>query len=257
VHARRTNGQNEGDPDVGRRRAVIENVKPCVDAGRFPIKRCVGDRVVVEADVFTDGHDAVRCKLTYRPSGNDEWAEVEMAPLVNDRWRASFPVNQLGRYAYTLIAWVDHFLTWRRELERRLEPADVLIALQVGAAIVQAAALRASLEDQTYLARTAQALLDAKDAAVGKALGLDAELAARILRYPDRQLETRCEREYEVIVDPVLARFGAWYEFFPRSASPDPARHGTFKDCEARLPYVAQMGFDVLYLPPIHPIGRT
>ena len=257
MHARKTQGENQTQSNAGRRRAVIENVKPCVDAGRFPIKRCVGDSVVVEADVFTDGHDAVRCKLAYRPSNVGEWTEVEMAPTVNDRWRASFPVTQLGRYAYTIVAWVDHFLTWRRELERRQEPADILIALQIGASIVQAAAQRAATEDQSYLAAIAQALLGSTDAASGKAQGLDAELAARISRYPDRQLETRDDCEYEVIVDPVLARFGAWYELFPRSASDDPTRHGTFNDCIARLPYVAQMGFDVLYLPPIHPIGQS
>ena len=117
----------------GRTRTVIENVQPQVDAGRFAIKRAIGDAVRVEADAFTDGHDAVRCLLLYRHVNEPQWTEVEMQPLVNDRWTASFTVTTIGRYRYTVVAWTDRFLTWRREFERRVEPADVLVALKVGA----------------------------------------------------------------------------------------------------------------------------
>ncbi len=241
----------------GRRRAVVENVSPQVDAGRFPIKRCTADKVVVEADVFTDGHDSVRARLHYRRDASATWTEVEMQPLGNDRWRASFEVAELGRYYYTVSGWVDHFLTWRRELQRREDNADILIALKVGATLYSAAAGRAKGDDAKYFAAIASELQSFTDAAQGKARALDAELALRTSRYPDRTFETRFETEFPVTVDPPLARFGAWYEFFPRSSSSDPKRGGTFKDCEAHLPYVAQMGFDIVYFPPIHPIGRS
>jgi len=241
----------------GRRRAVIEDVYPEVDAGRFPIKRVTGEAVFVEADAFTDGHDSVRARLLHRRVAEPTWKEVEMEPLGNDRWRASFRVDALGRYRYTVVAWVDHFLTWRKDLARRDDPADIIIALKVGAGLLRAAADRARGTDARRLHEAATALDSAEAAGTGLELALDEELALVAARYPDRCFETRYERELEVVVDPVLARTGAWYEIFPRSTADEPGRHGTFRDCIARLPYVAELGFDVLYLPPIHPIGRS
>lgn len=256
---------------AARCRAIIAGVAPEVDCGRFPIKRVVGECVVVEADVFTDGHDAVRCVLLHRyqppntsanTSGSGAWTETEMAPLVNDRWRASFVVDQLGRYDYTLVAWTDRFLTWRRELERRTDAADILVALQVGAGLLEAIAIRAPTADAVQLKQFANQLSAAPNAAAGRETALDANLSALAARYADRSFATRYERQLAVTVDPPLARCGAWYEFFPRSTTVQPgepaaARHGTFRDCEARLPYVADMGFDIVYFPPIHPIGRV
>jgi starch synthase (maltosyl-transferring) len=241
----------------GRVRTVIEDVQPRVDAGGFPIKRVVGDLVRVEADAFTDGHDAVRCLLLYRRVEEPQWNEVEMQPLVNDRWSGSFEVTTVGRYRYTIAAWTDRFLTWRRELERRTEPADVLLALKVGAGLLSDAAARATGRDKSLLLDTAGKLDEASEADSGRTLALDDEVTRAALRHPDRRFESRFERELEVTVDPMLARFGAWYELFPRSTAREPGRHGTLRDCEALLPYVARLGFDVLYLPPIHPIGRA
>ncbi len=243
-------------PADGRVRAVIENVRPEVDAGRFPIKRTVGDVVEVDADVFTDGHDAVRCLLAHRRADASAWSEAEMQPLGNDRWRGSFEVGELGRYKYTVVAWTDRYLTWRHDLERRVDPADILVALKVGAELLTAAAARATGPDRSLLRDAAGQLAEARDADTGRTAALDEELHRAAMRHPDRRFETRFERELEVVVDPVLARFSAWYELFPRSAAPEPDRHGTLRDCEALLPYVAELGFDVLYLPPIHPIGR-
>jgi len=240
----------------GRMRAVIENVQPQVDAGRFAIKRTLGDLVRVEADAFTDGHDSVRCMLRYRCADQTEWSEVEMQPLGNDRWQGSFEVTALGRYRYTVVAWADRYLTWRRELERRDDPADILLALKVGADLLTDVARRAAGEDRARLEAAARRLAASRDADAGRTLALDTELDRVAMRFPDRRFESHFDRELEVIVDPVLARFGAWYELFPRSTSREPGRHGTLQDCEAMLPYVAKMGFDVLYLPPIHPIGR-
>jgi starch synthase (maltosyl-transferring) len=240
----------------GRLRTVIENVTPQVDAGRFAVKRTVGDAVHVETDAFTDGHDAVRCLLRYRHEEQGDWSEVEMQALGNDRWAGSFTVSELGRYRYTVVAWTDRYLTWRRELERRDDPADILVALKIGAELLASAAGRASGEHRSILDSAASELAEASDPLIGQQRALEEELHRIALRYPDRGFETHYDRELTVVVDPVHARFSSWYELFPRSTSRDPERHGTFADCEAQLPYIARLGFDVLYLPPIHPIGR-
>jgi len=243
-------------PDDGRRRAVIEGVKPEVDCGRFPVKRVLGDVLDVEADVFTDGHDAVRCRLRHRHERERTWHEVEMQPLGNDRWHAAFRVDALGRHRYTIVAWVDRFLTWRRELERREDPADILIACKVGAELLGDAARRAGGDDAKRLRAASAALAAVEGADHGLEVALDEELAMLAARHPDRQFESSYPSELEVVVDPVIARSGAWYELFPRSTSDEYDRHGTFADVERRLAYVADLGFDVLYFPPIHPIGR-
>jgi starch synthase (maltosyl-transferring) len=237
-----------------RRRVVIEHVEPEIDAGRFPIKRVPGERVVVEADVFAEGHDELTSVLLHRSAEEKAWCEVPMRPLVNDRWRGEFRVGGPGRHVYCLEAWVDHFHTWVRDLVRRLEAGqDVTVDLQIGAGLVSAAAERASGDDAVALADAARAMT----AGGGERAAMSPRLGELMARHPDRCHATRYERELEVMVDRERARFSAWYELFPRSASPQPGRHGTFKDVEARLPYVAGMGFDVLYLTPIHPIGRT
>jgi starch synthase (maltosyl-transferring) len=240
-----------------RLRAVIENVTPQVDAGRFPIKRAVGELVIVEADVFTDGHDVVRARLRHRKAGEASWSETEMSPLVNDRWLGRFVVGELGRYEYTIIAWTDRFATWKREFERRTDPADVLIAMRMGAGLLEAAAQRARGDDASRLHQLAQSWGAMEDVEEARNAGLDEETGQLIASYPDRRFEAQFERVLTVVVDPPLARFGAWYELFPRSTGANAQEHGTFRDCEARLPYIEEMGFDVLYLPPIHPIGRV
>jgi len=241
----------------GRARAVIERIAPSVDGGRFPVKRVVGDEVVVEADCFTDGHDLIACLLLWRREGEAVWQENPMVPLGNDRWRGGFAAASLGRYQYTVTAWVDHFLSWRHDFARRVEGEDLRIAALVGADLVDALAQRAEGKERKPLQDWAAQLRAAIGAAAIKALGLDEELAAIAGRYPDRRYATTCPVAHPLVVDRERARFSTWYEMFPRSASSTPGRHGTLRDCEARLPAIAKMGFDVLYLPPIHPIGRV
>ena len=241
----------------GRRRVIIERVTPEVDGGRFPIKRTIGEQVRVEADIFTDGHDLIAAALSYTKEGAQTWQEVPMSPLVNDHWAGEFTVRELGPYRYTICAWIDHFASWRQDLSRRVQAEDIAVALQVGAQLVAQAAQRADGGDAERLRGWADILGRPGDLEQRRRLALDEELALVIERYPDRRLETRYPHELAVVVDPERARFAAWYELFPRSCSGQAGRHGTFKDCEATLPYVASMGFDVLYLPPIHPIGRT
>ena len=246
------------NPDIGRRRAVIENVEPQVDGGRYPAKRCLGDAVIVEADVFTDGHDSLSVVLLYKRAADESWLEAPMAATVNDRWRGEFIVSELGRWEFTVEAWVDGFQTWRRDMEKRiLAEQDASVDYLIGANLLGAAAGRAAGPDAERLQRAADSLRNTARAAEYRAIALDLSVKASMQRYPDRSLATRYDRNLVVTVDPVRARFSSWYEFFPRSTSPVKGRHGTFRDSEAWLPYVARMGFDVLYLPPIHPIGLT
>jgi starch synthase (maltosyl-transferring) len=248
--------------EEGRRRVVIETVRPEVDAGRFAIKRCVGDKVTVEADAFCDGHDRIACRLRWRREDETAWREAAMKPLVNDRWRGEFVVAEPGAYRYTVIAWVDHFASWRAELSRRVEADDILSSLRHGAELVAAAADRAGLDDQRGLREFANALRNETEPGRGQRIGADPALGELMDRHPDRSLATAFERELPLWVDRPRARCGAWYEMFPRSCvaadgDGDNAEHGSFRTCIERLPYVAAMGFDVLYLPPIHPIGAT
>jgi starch synthase (maltosyl-transferring) len=244
----------------GRRRVMIEGVSPEIDAARFPAKRIVGDRISVEADVFSDGHDAVNAVLLYRKLGAPQWSESPMRFLVNDRWQGEFAAEEIGRYEFTLEGWIDHFKTWRRDMRKRLEagqsaPVDLL----TGAELIEAAASRSAPNDQQALESWWAKLraIAAQHSNEGAKEALSPELSGLMERYPDRSLATRYHRSPQIVVDRLKARFSAWYELFPRSCSPQPGAHGTFADCEARLPYVAAMGFDVLYLPPIHPVGST
>lgn len=240
----------------GRTRVIIENVTPRVDDGAFPIKRVVGDVVTVEADVFADGHDALSCVLLYKKEDATEWSEVPMEPLVNDRWRGAFQVPEMGRYLYTVRAWVDRFKTWSRSLAKRVEAQqDVTVDLIIGAELIAEAGKRAPQPQATWLAVYAEAVRAGGPDGISRALS--PELAGLMWHYAERHFAHTCRQEFAVVVDRERARFGAWYELFPRSTSPVPGRHGTFKDLEARLPYIASMNFDVLYLPPIHPIGRS
>ncbi len=244
----------------GRRRVAIEGVSPEIDCGRFPIKRTIGDRVVVEADIFTDGHDAISCLLLHRSERHPDWTETPLEPLGNDRWRGKFTVSEMGSYRYSLLAWVDSFKSWRRDLQKKADAGQELsIDLLTGAQLVEEAARRASGGDARSLQRYATALRgDNREEVRDRIrLALEDELARLMDRHPDRQFATSYPKELAVTVDREEARFSSWYEMFPRSCSLEPGRHGSFKDCEARLPYVAAMGFDVLYLPPIHPIGFT
>ena len=247
--------------EAERQRVVIEGVEPEVDGGRFPIKRVVGERVTVEADVFADGHDSVCCVLLWRPEGDETWREAPMKALGNDRWRGELTVSALGRYRYSILGWVDHFRTWRRDLKKRVEAGqDVAVDLAIGAGYIEQAGKRAQAAgrraDARVLAGLARDLARGGDDAGPLRLALDAELEELMDRHADRRFATRYGRELQVVVDRPRARFSTWYEMFPRSTRSD-GEHGTFDDCAARLPYVAAMGFDVAYLPPVHPIGTT
>jgi starch synthase (maltosyl-transferring) len=258
--------------DGGRRRAVISGVQPEIDAGRFPAKRTVGETVVVEADVFCDGHDEPSCALLWRYKADSDWQSTPMAPIGQDRWRGQFEVDTLGFYRFTVLGWVDHFKTWRHDLQKRVAADQELgVDLRIGAEMIGAAAERAeaagNADDAGMLTefssqigggKSANTAMSEKKPAESKRAerALDGMLVGLMARWPDQSFAQRYERELSVEVDRRRARFSSWYELFPRSTATEPGEHGTFEDCERRLSYIAEMGFDVVYLPPIHPIGR-
>jgi len=245
--------------EEGRTRIVIEGVKPEIDGGRFPVKRITGDKVVVEADIFADGHDALYATLLYRKEGDRRWIQVPMEFLANDRWRGSFVVSELGRYRYTLAASIDGFKTWQQDMVKRVQAKqDVSVDFLVGAQLIEEASARARKRDAGNMQKWAESLRSAEASVSAKAkLMLGETVTAVMAKYLDRRFAVTYPKELVVVVDREKARFSAWYEMFPRSCTSKPGGHGTFKDCEQRLAYISAMGFDVLYFPPIHPIGYT
>ena len=256
-------------PSEGRRRVVIEELQPEVNAGRYPAKRIVGDEVTVTAAVFSDGHDHVAARVLYRHSTEKQWKSVACSALPNDLWAASFPVDKLGTWLFTVEGWVDHFDTWTHDLTKRLaaqldpheptqqvEPQDIPLQLKIGARLLEEAAARAKGADAKRLQEAAAEL---RALAAQKLSRFDdplaEEIAALVARYPDLRFATRYGGEVPVWVDRERARFSAWYELFPRSTGATASEHGTLRDVIPRLPEIAAMGFDVLYMPPIHPVG--
>jgi starch synthase (maltosyl-transferring) len=235
-------------------RVVVEDVRPRVDDGHFDAKGVVGDAISVEADAFADGHDVLRVEVSYRPAGKRGWTTESMSAIGNDRWRAAFTPTRIGRYEFSVQATIDHFASWLRDLRARItDGQDVALELRVGAEQVRRAADRAKPAHRKKL------MAFAADLDAGLAPDLDAlndgTLAGLVARYTESAVTT--SRTYGIRIERTRARFSTWYELFPRSASGRPKTHGTFADVTARLDYLAGLGIDVLYLPPIHPIGTT
>jgi starch synthase (maltosyl-transferring) len=241
-----------------RKRVIIENVSPEIDCGRFPAQRAVGESVKVQADIFADGHDLLAAELYYRKSGESQWHRTSMLFMVNDRWQGHFTVTQAGLYEFTITAWIDKFQTWKSSIEKKAAAGmDVSIELAEGSILVQEAAFLAGDRDAERLKSKAMDLVDPKRMPNRIPFTVDKELIQLMQCYPNRQNKTEYDRILFIRAERVRARFSAWYEMFPRSCSDIPGRHGTFQDCIKRLPYISEMGFDILYLPPVHPIGNT
>ena len=244
------------DLSEGKQRVVIGNVKPQVACGRFPIKRVVGEAVEVTADVFCDGHDEVKAALLFRNAKKRAWTEVPMQFLGNDRWQATFTPEEMGRYEYTIKGWVDHYATWQKGLKKKYEAGqDVSVELKIGAQFLNEAATATKAAQKKKLKQYAGEL----DNGIGaeEALGIATSDEISSMMYNWRDNESRYDQVLQVEVEREKALFSAWYEFFPRSTAQEPGKHGTFADCERILPRIAEMGFDVVYLPPIHPIGMA
>jgi starch synthase (maltosyl-transferring) len=241
-------------------RVVIENVRPAIDGGRFPITRTPGELVTVSADIFSDGHDVVDATLEYRRDGARDWQYVPMQPITNDRWEGEFRAGEVGNYFYTLRAWVDGFKTWSRDLAKKADAGqDLSLDLMTGAKFLAESRRGASAADADKLNILAGRLakIAGTDAPGAVAFSEDEDLVALMALYRNRSADTVYERELRCRVDRPRAQFSAWYEMFPRSCTTSAERPGTLRDCAAQVEYVADMGFDVLYLPPIHPIGLT
>jgi starch synthase (maltosyl-transferring) len=256
----------------GRARVVIENVTPSVDGGETPVKRVIGDRLLVGADLLVDGHDKLAGIVAYRRGRTGPFREIELSPVEGtpDRWGAGFVVDELGIWQFAVEAWVDAFATWLWGLVRKSDAGvEVSLELMEGAALASAAAERATSGGHRADAENLRALARTLAGPGGKTGG-DAILPqaqrvaaatspasiALMRRWPDRSAARRMDSPFEVVVDPLRAQFSSWYELFPRSTGAGGA-HGTFADTESQIARAAAMGFDVVYLPPIHPIGRT
>ncbi len=246
-------------PDVPTRRVLVEAVRPNVEGGRFPVRRVVGESVRVTADVFADSHDRVAAAVRSRPVGHDDWFESPME-VVNpglDGWAGEFRVSSMGRWEYQVQAWIDHFTTWREDLRKKAAAdVDVESHLAAGAILLKGMVGRRRTTSHTRVRDAAKQLTDTSlDRGTRVGVGLDDGLAGHVRQVDPRTHATESD-PLEVDVDRVRARFSSWYELFPRSLGA-PGEHGTLRDVVDQLPRVADMGFDILYLPPIHPIGRT
>lgn len=236
----------------GKKRVLIENVQPQVDGGLYPAKRSVGERVDVTAAIFGDGHDHIRGEVLYKKQGSNKWLSVELSPTYNDEWQASFYVPEKGNYVFTVNAWIDHFETWYDGFKKKaLAKVDVTVELAEGVILLK----RLGESNSTLL--SAARKLEDKNKETAIVYVLSDDFARIVQENPLRDNETLSEKEFVVQVEHRKANFSAWYEFFPRSSSLESGKAGNFNDCIKLLPRIAAMGFDVLYFPPIHPIGKV
>jgi len=237
-------------------RIAIESVQPSVDSGRFAIKATLGQTLNVEADIFMDGHDSLRASVAWRPADETHWQEAPMEHLGNDRWRAAITPVRLGRHVFVVKAWLDVWESYRVGVRKKREAkADIALDLQEGRALLSEAAHRARRE-MPEAAALVQSLLDESDE-TGADVLLSDSTAQAMARMDARPFETLSDEVHSLMAERREASFSSWYELFPRSQAQVPGQHGTFSDVRRRLGAIRDMGFDVLYFPPIHPIGRT
>ncbi len=237
---------------IGRQRVIIENVTPAVDGGLYPVKRTIGESLVVEADVFADGHDHVTPVLMHRTVGSKKWTDAAMKSIENDRWRATIQLNTTGKIEYSIRAFINHAETWIFDFRLRVDPKELQLQLKIGIEFLHA--IQAHYPKKKVAAQKWIDLLSGND---GLASAASVELETFLAEHPLDQFETTHANIQTCIIDRKRAGFSAWYSFFPRSSAPANSSHGTFSDCEKLLPRIKEMGFDVVYLPPIHPIGHA
>lgn len=238
-------------------RTIIEDVKPQLDHGAFSIKRIVNQTVSVTANIFSDGHDVMASVVQFKHESEKKWEEIRMVHVGNDEWEATFKVTKSGMYHYFVEAWVDYALNWQHGTERKInDNQHVKSELLEGAEYCEAILKSATADEKKYLKNAQKVFKNPEQYDEAIAIALSNTLKEIFEKYPTRTLANR-SHELSIWVDRKKALFSTWYEFFPRSASQEPGKHGTFTDCERLLPRVAQMGFDTLYFPPIHPIGEV
>ena len=238
-------------------RVLIEDVQPLVEGGRFYIKRVQGEAVNVSADIFADSHDYIRATVRYKHESEKDWSEVEMNKYLNDLWKATFKPEKIGFYEYQVHGWIDHFLTWYAGFRKKVIAGNnVEVELLEGAEIAAALIKKNRRKADKEALKTLKTLLSDKDKteeAINHVMNPD--FVHFVKQYTFKQNHSSSDK-YKVAVERTKSLFSTWYEFFPRSTSETPGQHGTFKDCERILPKVKEMGFDVLYFPPVHPVGK-
>ncbi|MGB3589352.1 MAG: alpha-1,4-glucan--maltose-1-phosphate maltosyltransferase [Tunicatimonas sp.] len=241
----------------GKQRVIIANVDPQVQNGQFPIKRSVGEAVQVEADIFADSHDKIRSFVQFRKEGENNWQEVPMNPVMNDRWTATFIPESIGFYEFTVSGYIDHYASWQYGLRKKHEASqDISVEMRIGADMLDDIAKRAKGKDQQQISDVANRLRNTSDADEAVAMALSDDITELVGKHYDRSNASYYAPAIPVEVERKKALFSSWYEFFPRSTSRERGKHGNFQTASAILPRVAEMGFDVVYLPPIHPIGK-
>lgn len=241
----------------GTKRVIITNVKPQVEGGKFPAKTTVHEQITISADIFCDGHDEIAAYVLLREEGTKLWKEYPLRLINNDHWEYSFVPEKTGRYSFRIIAWVDHYTTWRKGLIKKISAGqDVAIDMQIGALLLEEAAQNQRGRNNVLLL-TAGEKLRQLDVTIALPIVNDEVVNAMMSGYKKKEYVSESEQVLDIVVDRSKASFSTWYELFPRSASSVPGQHGTFKDVQKLLPHIADMGFDTLYLPPIHPIGAT
>jgi starch synthase (maltosyl-transferring) len=237
-------------------RVIVANVSPAVDDSVFPSKAVVGELITVEADIFTDGHPAVGAELQYRAQGEQHWQRTRMHLMANDRWQAVMPLNRIGGHQFAVEAWIDIYGSFVRDLGRKREAGlDLRLEIQEGQLVIEAACKASSGGNAQALSAIVRGFegLSVSD----RVALLIAPETVEMMRRADPRTFLGRSKTYRVEAERREARFASWYELFPRSETPDPSHHGTFRDVIARLPAIRDMGFDVLYFPPIHPIGSS
>jgi starch synthase (maltosyl-transferring) len=240
---------------IGRNRVIVENITPQVDAGLYPVKRVQGEWLIVEADVFADGHDHVSAILLHRNAGSKKWNEVVMNSLDNDRWQGAFLLDSEGLYEYKIIGFINHPETWIHDFRKRIASGDAKeldVQIKIGIELLK------SIQKKYAKSKSATqkwiALLDS-DSAIEHAKSSELEQFMQV--YPLAEFPTNSLQIFQCVAHRKRAGFSAWYSFFPRSSAPADSLHGTFSDCEKLLPRIKELGFDVVYFPPIHPIGKA
>ncbi|MDJ0646721.1 MAG: alpha-1,4-glucan--maltose-1-phosphate maltosyltransferase [Flavobacteriaceae bacterium] len=242
---------------LNQKRVVIDHVSPQINGGDFFIKRIVNQIVHIDAHVLVDGHDVIAASVLYKHEKDRKWSEVRMQPTLNDEWHTSFMVEKQGFYTYLVEGWVDHALNWQHGIERKIEDNQKVISeLLEGAEYLKPLLKKASKSEKDYLAYCISLFMDTSNYNEAVIEAKSERLHKILYKYPGKDF-ANTSREFKVYVDRKKALFSTWYEFFPRSASEKEGVHGTFKDCHRLLPRIAEMGFDTLYLPPIHPIGEV
>jgi starch synthase (maltosyl-transferring) len=243
---------------AGQKRVIITNISPQVECGTYPAKAAIDEEIIISADIFCDGHDAIDASVFIKHEKDRTWKEFPMSFINNDHWEKIFIGSKLGSYHFYVQGWIDHFITWKKGLLKKLEAGlEIAVELQIGVMLLEENMVAANSKDKAGLKKWIDQIKVA--ASTDDAIGLillesNSDLAKRTA---NRTFATKYPQVFKINVEPRKALFSTWYELFPRSTSAEQGRHGTFKDVKRLLPRIANMGFDVLYFPPIHPIGKS